>query len=360
MKSEIDLLYLNKIKPHLNKVKQWIKEEKENSFIAQQLKIGMTSLYRKRREYPEFENLFQDRIKYKRYNPTNKYKDLVYLNKIKPYFEDIKKWVKEGKNQKTIGDLLGVGNATFFTKKAKYPEFADLLKDLSSNHYGEKKKVINTESDAEVIINDETVKLTEHVSEVIINGEKVRIKEGDTAAEIDKKIVFKQQSIGSNSLVQPLQDTKDKEAKIIINGIKDSDNTEKNDTDAAVFSSLASDQIFPSIAVKISDKNNSSEELIPVLAFVNMLVRRLIQQIRHPENDLPDILDQTADMLNKCVTTKDCECRKEQKRLEKKVEELTSLIQKLNEELDEFRAIDNIAHIYIEDLNAAQKKKKRK
>lgn len=56
----------------------------------------------------------------------------LYPTKVEPYFEDIKKWRKEGQTEQNIAKLLGIGYRTFNDYKVKYPQLAQLL-EVSTN-----------------------------------------------------------------------------------------------------------------------------------------------------------------------------------------------------------------------------------
>ena len=55
-----------------------------------------------------------------------------YPTKVEPYFEEIKKWRKEGQTEENIAKLLGIGYRTFNDYKKRYPQLVQVLK-VSTN-----------------------------------------------------------------------------------------------------------------------------------------------------------------------------------------------------------------------------------
>lgn len=54
-----------------------------------------------------------------------------YDTHIKPYFENIKKWLSQGATERQIAEQLGVAYSTYNDYKNKYPEFSELIKGNS-------------------------------------------------------------------------------------------------------------------------------------------------------------------------------------------------------------------------------------
>lgn len=52
----------------------------------------------------------------------------VYDNVIKPRFDDILKWLRNGATEKQVYENLGIGKEAFYKYKREKTEFADLLK----------------------------------------------------------------------------------------------------------------------------------------------------------------------------------------------------------------------------------------
>lgn len=51
-----------------------------------------------------------------------------YETNIKPYFDQIKKWLEQGATERQIAKQLGVAYSTYNAYKVKYSEFAELIK----------------------------------------------------------------------------------------------------------------------------------------------------------------------------------------------------------------------------------------
>lgn len=51
-----------------------------------------------------------------------------YETNIKPYFEQIRKWLEQGATERQIAKQLGVAYSTYNDYKVKYSEFAELVK----------------------------------------------------------------------------------------------------------------------------------------------------------------------------------------------------------------------------------------
>lgn len=51
-----------------------------------------------------------------------------YETHIKPYFDQIKKWLEQGATERQIAEQLGVAYSTYNDYKTKYSEFAELIK----------------------------------------------------------------------------------------------------------------------------------------------------------------------------------------------------------------------------------------
>lgn len=51
-----------------------------------------------------------------------------YESHVKPYFDQIEKWLNNGATEKQIADNLGIVESTFYEYKNKYPEFSELFK----------------------------------------------------------------------------------------------------------------------------------------------------------------------------------------------------------------------------------------
>lgn len=54
-----------------------------------------------------------------------------YETNVKPYFEQIKKWLEQGATERQIAEQLGVAYSTYNDYKTKYSEFAELVKGNS-------------------------------------------------------------------------------------------------------------------------------------------------------------------------------------------------------------------------------------
>lgn len=54
-----------------------------------------------------------------------------YETHIKPYFDQIKKWLEQGATERQIAEQLGVAYSTYNDYKTKYSEFAELTKGNS-------------------------------------------------------------------------------------------------------------------------------------------------------------------------------------------------------------------------------------
>lgn len=50
-----------------------------------------------------------------------------YETHVKPYLEDIRKYISEGATEKDIIDWLGIASSTFYEHKLKYPELRESL-----------------------------------------------------------------------------------------------------------------------------------------------------------------------------------------------------------------------------------------
>ena len=51
-----------------------------------------------------------------------------YETNVKPYFDQIKKWLEQGATERQIAEQLGVAYSTYNDYKTKYSEFAELIK----------------------------------------------------------------------------------------------------------------------------------------------------------------------------------------------------------------------------------------
>lgn len=63
------------------------------------------------------------KVEEKKVGRKNKYDEYV-----KPYFNQIKKWLENGATEKQVAEQLGVAYSTFSEYKLRYPEFMELIK----------------------------------------------------------------------------------------------------------------------------------------------------------------------------------------------------------------------------------------
>ena len=304
-----DVVYKEKVKPYFSEIRKWIKNKKSNRVIADKLGISMTSFYRKIKEYPELQKLFNKRLRYYRYDGTserNRGADLTYEHSIKTHFERIKQWKKEGKTNREVCVLLGVGSSTFYAKQEQYPEFKALL---------------NTEYNA---IKKEKLKL-----KVIVNNKEIT---PIPASEV--KMTWK-----------AAEDSP--EVELLRNGEK--------------------------TPLKTSDIiNKTSKELLSPIAFIHVLTHQILQKIKNPELESLNILEQTKIVLKDYMKSepsgwKDDKTKLELKitelvddkvRLELKITELVDDNKKLHKELKDYKSIDDIAEQYLMQLNGNEKEEK--
>lgn len=54
-----------------------------------------------------------------------------YETNVKPYFDQIKKWLEQGATERQIAEQLGVAYSTYNDYKTKYSEFAEVVKGNS-------------------------------------------------------------------------------------------------------------------------------------------------------------------------------------------------------------------------------------
>lgn len=54
-----------------------------------------------------------------------------YETHVKPYFEQIKKWLSQGATEQQIAQQLGIAYSTYNEYKQKYPEFSEIIKGNS-------------------------------------------------------------------------------------------------------------------------------------------------------------------------------------------------------------------------------------
>lgn len=64
----------------------------------------------------------------KKKEPKSAGRRSLYPTKVEPYFEEIKKWRKEGQTEQNIAKLLGIGYRTFNDYKVKHPQLVQVLK----------------------------------------------------------------------------------------------------------------------------------------------------------------------------------------------------------------------------------------
>lgn len=54
-----------------------------------------------------------------------------YETNVKPYFEQIRKWLKQGATERQIAEQLGIAYSTYNDYKVKYSEFSEVVKGNS-------------------------------------------------------------------------------------------------------------------------------------------------------------------------------------------------------------------------------------
>lgn len=54
----------------------------------------------------------------------------LYVERVKPRFEEIEKWIQEGATEKQVASALGIGYTAFNNYKVRYKEFSDFLKNI--------------------------------------------------------------------------------------------------------------------------------------------------------------------------------------------------------------------------------------
>lgn len=95
----------------------------------------------------------------------------AYDTIIKPRFDDILKWLRNGATEKQIINNLGINSDTFYKYKKEMPEFSELLKKGKESlveqlrgalikkalgfEYKESKRIINFEDGNEIIVHTE-------------------------------------------------------------------------------------------------------------------------------------------------------------------------------------------------------------
>ena len=65
-----------------------------------------------------------------------------YLTDVRPRFDEIRGWVKEGITDKDIAKLLGINKSTLVDYKNKYPELNELMKTERQKNVEELKKTL--------------------------------------------------------------------------------------------------------------------------------------------------------------------------------------------------------------------------
>lgn len=95
----------------------------------------------------------------------------AYDTIIKPRFDDVLKWLRNGATEKQIIKNLGINSDTFYKYKKEMPEFSELLKKGKESlveqlrgalikkalgfEYKESKRIINFEDGNEIIVHTE-------------------------------------------------------------------------------------------------------------------------------------------------------------------------------------------------------------
>ena len=102
----------------------------------------------------------------------------LYPTKVEPYFEEIKKWRKEGQTEENIAKLLGIGYRTFNDYKVKYPQLVQVLK-VSTNSLVEELE----ETMFQMALGKRTVTETEKIIQKDQNG-----KQTTKIREVTKEI----------------------------------------------------------------------------------------------------------------------------------------------------------------------------